>query len=337
MIQMLNRVSRFFNPLQSTTGAGQADIPQAFMHPGYSENMHAASGQKSPVSSREQSLTSSSQKTRVTSSEQSPDSSGGKSADPSAGKKSRMETRDLTVTYGTTIGVKEVSIPIYDKEVLALIGPSGCGKTTYLRALNRMHDLTRIAKVTGQVLLDGKDIYHKDVNPVNIRRRIGMVFQKPTPFPTMSIYDNVIAGLKLVGIRKKSLLDEVCERALTQAALFDEVKDRLKQPGSGLSGGQQQRLSIARALAVDPEVLLMDEPTSSLDPQSTNRIEELIHTLKDHVTIVIVTHNMQQAARISDRTAFFYVGNLIEVGATNDLFTKPKQNQTEAYISGRFG
>lgn len=255
----------------------------------------------------------------------------------SSGKKARLETRDLSVMYGTTVGVKKVNMTMYSNEVLALIGPSGCGKTTYLRALNRMHDLTRIASVTGQVLLDGKDIYHSDINPVNIRRRIGMVFQKPTPFPTMSIYDNVVAGLKLVGIRKKSLLDEVCERALTQAALFDEVKDRLKDPGAGLSGGQQQRLSIARALAVDPEVLLMDEPTSSLDPQSTNRIEELIHTLKEQVTIVIVTHNMQQAARVSDRTAFFYVGDLIETGSTNDIFTNPKQSRTEEYISGRFG
>lgn len=255
----------------------------------------------------------------------------------SGGKMIRMQTRNLTVRYGTTIGVEDVTLPIYDKEVLALIGPSGCGKTTYLRALNRMHDLTRIASVTGEVLLDGTDIYGNDINPVNIRRRIGMVFQKPTPFPTMSIYDNVVAGLKLVGIRKKSLLDEVCERALKQAALFEEVKDRLRSPGAGLSGGQQQRLSIARALAVDPEVMLMDEPTSSLDPQSTNRIEELIHTLKEQVTIVIVTHNMQQAARLSDRTAFFYVGHLIESGTTNDIFTKPKETRTEEYISGRFG
>lgn len=249
----------------------------------------------------------------------------------------RLETRNLTVKYGNTTGVEDVTMPIYNNEVLALIGPSGCGKTTYLRALNRMHDLTRIAVVTGQILLDGKNIYDSDVNPVNIRRRIGMVFQKPTPFPTMSIYDNVVAGLKLIGVRKRTLLDEVCERALRQAALFEEVKDRLKSPGVGLSGGQQQRLSIARALAVDPEVLLMDEPTSSLDPQSTSRIEELIHSLKEQVTIVIVTHNMQQAARVSDRTAFFYVGHLIESGDTNTIFTNPKETRTEDYITGRFG
>ncbi len=251
--------------------------------------------------------------------------------------KSRMETKELTVTYGSAVGVQSVSMPLYDKQVTALIGPSGCGKTTYLRALNRMHDLTRVARVKGEVLLDGKNIYDDDVNPVLIRRRIGMVFQKPTPFPTMTIFDNVVAGLKLVGIRKRNVLNEVCERALKQAALFDEVKDRLKNPGSSLSGGQQQRLSIARALAVDPEVLLMDEPTSSLDPQSTSRIEELIHTLKKEVTIVIVTHNMQQAARVSDQTAFFYVGDLIEFGETNTLFTNPKETRTEDYITGRFG
>ncbi len=259
---------------------------------------------------------------------------------PGTGKaenKMRMETHDLSVHYGSTMGVRNVSLPIYDKQVLALIGPSGCGKTTYLRALNRMHDLTRGARVTGSVMLDGKNIYDSEINPVIIRRRIGMVFQKPTPFPTMSIYDNVVAGLKLVGIRKRNVLDEVCERALKQAALFDEVKDRLNSPGSSLSGGQQQRLSIARALAVDPEVMLMDEPTSSLDPQSTNRIEDLIHELKKQVTIVIVTHNMQQAARVSDKTAFFYVGDLIEYGPTNTLFTKPKEKRTEEYITGQFG
>ncbi len=249
----------------------------------------------------------------------------------------RMETRNLTVKYGSKIGIQDISLPIENKKVTALIGPSGCGKTTFLRALNRMHDLTRIASVTGEVLLDNKNIYDPDVNPVIIRRKIGMVFQKPTPFPTMSIYDNVVAGLKLVGIRNKSLLNEVCERALTQAALFDEVKDRMKDPGMSLSGGQQQRLSIARALAVEPEVLLMDEPTSSLDPQATSRIEELIHTLKDQVTIVIITHNMQQAARVSDKTAFFYVGHVVEMGETKTLFTNPKEKRTEEYITGRFG
>lgn len=249
----------------------------------------------------------------------------------------RVETMNLTVNYGKTIGVSDVTLPIYNKQVTAFIGPSGCGKTTFLRALNRMHELTRGTVVTGKVLLDGKNIYDQNISPVVIRRKIGMVFQKPTPFPTMSIFDNVIAGLKLVGIRNKTVLNEVCERALRQAALFDEVKERLRSPGGSLSGGQQQRLCIARALAVDPEVLLMDEPTSSLDPQSTNHIEELIHTLKEQITIVIVTHNMQQAARVSDYAAFFYVGKLIEMDKTNIIFTRPKKTRTQDYITGRFG
>ena len=249
----------------------------------------------------------------------------------------RMETRNLTVTYGSVVGVKDISIPFPDKTVTALIGPSGCGKTTFLRALNRMHDLTREANVEGEVLLDNKNIYDEDVNPVIIRRKVGMVFQKPTPFPTMSIYDNVVAGLKLVGIRDKTTLDEVCEKALKQAALFEEVKDRLNTAAVSLSGGQQQRLSIARALAVEPGILLMDEPTSSLDPQATSRIEELIHTLKKDITIIVITHNMQQASRVSDRTAFFYIGDLIEIGDTQTLFTNPEKKQTEDYITGRFG
>lgn len=249
----------------------------------------------------------------------------------------KMETKNLTVKYGDVFGLKDISLPIGSKSVTALIGPSGCGKTTFLRALNRMHDLTRVAKVEGEVIFDNKNIYDEDVNPVIIRRKIGMVFQKPTPFPTMSIYDNVVAGLKLVGIRNKSVLNEVCEKALKQAALFEEVKDRLNTAAVSLSGGQQQRLSIARALAVEPEVLLMDEPTSSLDPQATLRIEELIHSLKKDITIIIITHNMQQAARVSDKTAFFYVGNLVEVGDTKTIFTSPKKKQTEDYITGRFG
>ncbi|MDZ7756822.1 MAG: phosphate ABC transporter ATP-binding protein PstB [Rhodohalobacter sp.] len=248
-----------------------------------------------------------------------------------------METKNLTVKYGSVVGVKDISIAFPNKTVTALIGPSGCGKTTYLRALNRMHDLTREANVEGEVFLDNKNIYDEDVNPVIIRRKVGMVFQKPTPFPTMSIYDNVVAGLKLVGVRDKSILNETCERALKQAALFEEVKDRLKTAAVSLSGGQQQRLSIARALAVEPGVLLMDEPTSSLDPQATLRIEELIHELKKNITIIIITHNMQQAARVSDKTAFFYMGDLIEVGDTNTLFTNPSKKQTEDYITGRFG
>jgi phosphate transport system ATP-binding protein len=249
----------------------------------------------------------------------------------------RLVTEGITVHYGKTLGVRDVSLTFRDKTVTALIGPSGCGKTTFLRSLNRMHDLTRGVKVSGSAVLDGTDIYANGVDPVTIRRRIGMVFQKPTPFPTMSIYDNVVAGLKLVGIRDRSLLDEVAERSLRQAALWDEVKDRLRAPAAGISGGQQQRLSIARALAVEAEVLLMDEPTSSLDPQSTMRIEELIQELKDTVTIIIVTHNMQQAARVSDYTAFFYEGDLIEVSDTNTMFTNPKQQRTNDYITGRFG
>lgn len=251
--------------------------------------------------------------------------------------KVRMETRNLSVHYGEKVGIQDISMKIFNRQVTALIGPSGCGKTTFLRTLNRMHDLTRIARVSGDVLLDGEEIYGPDVNPVLIRRRVGMVFQKPTTFPTMSIFDNVVAGLKLTGVRNKSLLNEVCERSLRQAALFDEVKDRLKDPGVSLSGGQQQRLSIARALAVDPEVLLMDEPTSSLDPQATSKIEDLIHSLKESVTIIIITHNLQQAARVSDQTAFFYVGNLVEMGETREIFTNPKQKRTEDYITGRFG
>ena len=249
----------------------------------------------------------------------------------------RMETKALSVHYGAHAGVKNVSIPIYTGRVTALIGPSGCGKTSFLRALNRMHDLTRIARVSGEALLDGANIYDDKIDPVSIRRKVGMVFQKPTPFPTMSIYDNVVAGLKLVGTRDRRHLDSVAERALRQAALWDEVKDRLRAKGGSLSGGQQQRLSIARALAVEPEVLLMDEPTSSLDPQATQRIEELIEELKEQVTIVIVTHNMQQAARVSDYTAFFYMGDLVEFNPTDKVFTKPDESRTEAYVTGRFG
>ena len=248
-----------------------------------------------------------------------------------------METKALSVHYGAHAGVKNVSIPIHAGRVTALIGPSGCGKTSFLRALNRMHDLTRIARVSGEALLDGANIYDDKIDPVSIRRKVGMVFQKPTPFPTMSIYDNVVAGLKLVGTRDRRHLDSVAERALRQAALWDEVKDRLRAKGGSLSGGQQQRLSIARALAVEPEVLLMDEPTSSLDPQATQRIEELVEELKEQVTIVIVTHNMQQAARVSDYTAFFYMGDLVEFNPTDKMFTKPDESRTEAYVTGRFG
>ncbi len=249
----------------------------------------------------------------------------------------RMETQNLSVYYGKHPGVRGVSLAVHDKKITALIGPSGCGKTTFLRALNRMHDLNPIVRVEGKVLLDGEDIYAPGVDPVVVRRRVGMVFQRPTPFPTMSIFENVVAGLRLVGIRDKRRLFEAAERALRMAALWDEVKDRLHHPAVGLSGGQQQRLSIARALAVEPEVLLMDEPTSALDPISTQAIEDLLTTLKESVTIVIVTHNMQQAARVSDYTAFFLDGELIEFDRTEKLFTNPKDTRTEAYITGRFG
>jgi phosphate transport system ATP-binding protein len=249
----------------------------------------------------------------------------------------RMETRDLSVRYGlSTWGIRNVSMEVLNQRVTALIGPSGCGKSTFLRALNRMHDLSPDIEVTGTALLDGEDVYSPKMDPVVVRRRIGMVFQKPTPFPTKSIYENVCAGQRLVGVHKKTVLDEMVERALTGAALWDEVKDRLKSPGGSLSGGQQQRLCIARALAVEPEVLLMDEPTSSLDPNATMRIEQLIQELKEQVTIVIVTHNMQQAARVSDYTAFFYVGELIELSTTKDIFSNPQEARTQEYLSGDF-
>ena len=254
-----------------------------------------------------------------------------------------LSIRDVSIYYGSFQAVKNVSLEIVPNTVTALIGPSGCGKTTFLRALNRMHDLTRDARVEGDISYRGQDIYAKDVDPVDVRRHIGMVFQKPNPFPTMSVYGNVVSGLKLAGVRDRSRLDETVERSLKQAALWDEVKDRLNAPATGLSGGQQQRLCIARSLAVEPEVLLMDEPTSALDPQATARIEELIQTLKEEVTIIIVTHNMQQAGRVSDTTAFFLLDDtvkdstLIEVGSTDDIFVNPKDERTEAYVSGRFG
>jgi phosphate transport system ATP-binding protein len=227
--------------------------------------------------------------------------------------------------------------------VTAFIGPSGCGKSTVLRTLNRMHEVIPGASVEGKVLLDGEDIYASNVDPVNVRRTIGMVFQKPNPFPTMSIYDNVVAGLKLAGRQRKSVLDEVVERSLRGANLWDEVKDRLNRPGAGLSGGQQQRLCIARTIAVEPQVVLMDEPCSALDPISTLAIEDLMSQLKDRFTIIIVTHNMQQAARVSDRTGFFSIdktgdpGRLIEYDDTQKIFSNPGQKKTEDYITGRFG
>jgi phosphate transport system ATP-binding protein len=255
----------------------------------------------------------------------------------SANARLRLETVRLTALFGQQRAVSDVSLLFPAHTVTAIIGPSGCGKSTLLRCLNRMHELTPGASVTGQVLLDEVDIYARDVNPIELRRRIGMVFQRPTPFPTMSIFDNVAAGLKVNGRRPRREIEEAVTRALHQAALWDEVKERLHTSALALSGGQQQRLCIARAVAPQPEILLLDEPTASLDPAGTQRIEELCHALKRLYTIVIVTHNMQQAARVSDYTAFMYLGNLVEVGRTDELFTKPKDEQTEAYITGRFG
>ena len=256
---------------------------------------------------------------------------------PPADARLQLEAVRLTALYGRRAVVKDVSIPFPTHTVTAVIGPSGCGKSTLLRCLNRMHELSEGGWVTGKVLLDGQDIYGPDVDPVRLRRRIGMVFQRPTPFPTMSIYDNVAAGLRVNGRRPRQDVDAAVERALQRAALWDEVKDRLRASALALSGGQQQRLCVARALAPEPEVLLLDEPTASLDPAGTQRIEELCHELKRRYTIVIVTHNLQQAARVSDYTAFFYLGELIELGRTEELFTKPAKEQTEAYITGRFG
>jgi phosphate transport system ATP-binding protein len=249
----------------------------------------------------------------------------------------KLETRLLRASFGTHEILKGVDLKIPVRSITAIMGPSGCGKTTFIRCLNRLHELTPGATVRGEVLLDGDDIYSPGVDPVSIRRKIGMVFQKPNPFPTMSVYDNVAAGLKLAGIRDKKLLDETVERSLRLAFLWEEVKDELKKSGAALSGGQQQRLCIARALAVEPEVILMDEPASALDPTATAKIEEAMARLKKNYTIVIVTHNMQQAARVADQTAFFYLGELIEFGPTADLFENPKEELTERYITGKFG
>ncbi len=248
-----------------------------------------------------------------------------------------LEVSHLNAWFGKAHAVKDVSISFEPHTVTAIIGPSGCGKSTFIRCLNRMHEEVPDARADGRVVLEGTDIYGADVDPVTLRRRIGMVFQKPNPFPSFSIYENVVAGLKLSGIRRKSFLKEVAEKSLREAALWDEVKDKLHAPGTSLSGGQQQRLCIARALAVEPHVLLMDEPTSALDPISTSKIEELMTELRKNVTVVIVTHNMQQAARISDRTAFFLMGDLVETDETPRIFTTPKDNRTERYITGRFG
>jgi phosphate transport system ATP-binding protein len=250
---------------------------------------------------------------------------------------SALTVKNLSVFFGKHQVLKSVSIDIQARAVTAIIGPSGCGKSTFLRALNRMHELVPIARMEGDIRLFGQDIYGKDVEPVIVRRRVGMVFQKSNPFPTMSIGENVTVGLRLNGIRDRAMLAERTEQSLRMAALWEEVKDRLNAPAVSLSGGQQQRLCIARALAVQPEVLLMDEPASALDPLATSKIEELIHQLKKDYTIVIVTHNMQQAARASDHTAFFYLGELVEFGATAQIFTSPREKRTEDYVTGRFG
>ena len=252
-------------------------------------------------------------------------------------EKFKVRIENVNGWYGSKRAIKDVNLDVKEKSVTAFIGPSGCGKTTLLRCLNRMHEMTPGAHADGRVVLDGIDIYDKSIDPVVIRRRIGMVFQKPNPFPTMSIFDNVAAGLRLNGMRNKTIIREIVEESLKNAALWEEVKNQLEQPGMSLSGGQQQRLCIARALAMQPEVLLMDEPTSSLDPIGSSKIEELVRVLKDSVTIIIVTHNMQQAARVSDFTAFMYLGDLIEYGPTNQIFMKPEKELTERYISGKFG
>jgi phosphate transport system ATP-binding protein len=250
-----------------------------------------------------------------------------------------VSVRELDAFFGATRAVKGVSLDFLEGQVTAIIGPSGCGKSTLLRCLNRMHETVSTARVEGEVLLEGKDIYDRAVNPIEVRRRIGMVFQRPTPFPTMSIRDNVTAGFRAAGRRAPSRAEqhEIAEWALHRAALWDEVKDRLNDSAVALSGGQQQRLCIARALATRPKVLLLDEPTASLDPLSTQKVEELVYELRGDVTVVIVTHNMQQAARVSDRTAFMLLGDLVEVAPTTRLFTSPADERTEAYITGRFG
>ena len=264
-------------------------------------------------------------------------SGGASSAEPA------VTVENLNMYYGSFKALQDVDMRIQRNRVTALIGPSGCGKSTFIRSINRMHEIVPGARVEGKIVLDGEDIYAPDVDPVRVRRKVGMVFQKPNPFPTMSIYDNVVAGIKLGGKRKKGELDEVVERTLRRAALWDEVKDKLKQGGTSLSGGQQQRLCIARTLAIEPEVILMDEPASALDPVSTQKIEDAMEDLKERYTVVIVTHNMQQAARISDFTGFFFIenmgdpGRLWEVDETSKMFSNPGRKETEDYVTGRFG
>lgn len=252
-------------------------------------------------------------------------------------KKYKMVTENVNVYYGNYLAVKNISIKFPEKSVTALIGPSGCGKTTFLRCLNRMHDMTKSARVEGKVMIDDIDLYDKSIDPIYHRRKVGMVFQKPNPFPTMSIYDNVIAGVRLNGVHDKKILDEIVEDSLKMAYLWNEVNNDLKKPAIELSGGQQQRLCIARALAIQPEVLLMDEPASALDPIATQKIEETIAELKNDYCIIIITHNMQQAVRVSDYTGFMYLGDLIEFRETKKLFTDPKNELTAKYVQGHFG
>ena len=259
------------------------------------------------------------------------------STPPEIEKKYKMIAENVTISYGGFVAVKNITMKFPEKSVTALIGPSGCGKTTFLRCLNRMHDMTKNAKVKGKVMIDNIDLYDKSIDPIYHRRKVGMVFQKPNPFPTMSIYDNVTAGLKLNGVKDKKILDEIVEDSLKMAYLWDEVKHDLKKSAIELSGGQQQRLCIARALAIQPEVLLMDEPASALDPIATQKIEETITELKKEYTIIIVTHNMQQAVRVSDYTGFMYLGDLIEFRETKKLFTDPKDELTAKYVQGQFG
>jgi len=254
-----------------------------------------------------------------------------------SGVQPKFETKGLRAGFGSTWVLNGIDMKIPPNRVTAVMGPSGCGKTTFVRCLNRLHELTPGAVVEGEALLDGEDIYDRNADPVAVRRRIGMVFQKPNPFPTMSIYQNVVAGLTLNGVRDRKVLDHAVEQSLRGAYLWDEVKDKLKNSGASLSGGQQQRLCIARALAVEPEVLLMDEPCSALDPTATAKIEELISILKKDYAIIIVTHNMQQASRVADYTAFFYLGKLVEFDETATLFENPKEELTERYITGKFG
>ena len=251
-------------------------------------------------------------------------------------KKSKIIVKDLNLYYGTNHALKNVSMEITDRSITALIGPSGCGKSTFLKCINRMNDLVESAKITGRVFLDGEDVYDARTDTTLLRKKVGMVFQQPNPFP-MSIYDNIAYGPRLHGIKDKRQLDKIVVKALNGAAIYDEVKDRLKKSALGFSGGQQQRLCIARALAVEPEVLLMDEPTSALDPVSTLKVEELMETLKKKYTVVIVTHNMQQAARVSDETAFFLEGEVVEFNSTKSFFLRPVDKRTKDYITGRFG